>query len=208
MPEVTRIINELLATNTYFCELKDKKCLVIDPGSDYERISAHLTKSALIPAAILLTHGHFDHVAGAVQLQREYPCKIYMNKKDLKTLKLSNFMMKMFGLEGKIEIPKVDIAFDDSHNFEFENQTVEFTLTPGHTYGSCVIKIDNFLFTGDTLFYTKVSSKIPNENPKQLIDSQNFILRNFNENLTILPGHGESALLKDVKKGFVSSIND
>ena len=86
--------------------------------------------------------------------------------------------------------------------------------TPGHTLeSSCILLIDeqgqpNAIFTGDTLFYTKVSSKIPNENPKQLIDSQNFILRNFNENLTILPGHGESALLKDVKKGFVSSIND
>lgn len=208
MPVVKRIINELLGTNTYIYELRDQKCLVIDPGSDYEKISAHLQSSGLRPVAILFTHGHFDHVASAAHLQRDYPCQTFMNKKDLKTLKLSNFMMKMFGLEGKIEIPKVDVPFDDSQNFSFENQEVQFTLTPGHTFGSCVIKIDENLFTGDTLFYTKVSSKIPNESPKQLIDSQNFILQNFNENLTVLPGHGEGALLKDVKKGFVSSIND
>ncbi|MBA3682426.1 MAG: MBL fold metallo-hydrolase [Bacteroidetes bacterium] len=208
MPEIKRIVNNLLATNTYIYFLDEKKCLIIDPGSDYKNIKDFIDESGLQPEAILATHGHFDHVASAAQLQKDFNCKLYLHKKDLKTLKLSNFMMKMFSLKGSIEIPKPDITFDDSAEFEILNKKVFFFHTPGHTYGSCVIKIDDNLFTGDTLFYSKVSSKIPNESAKMLTESQKLVFERFSENLLALPGHGDSGLLKDVKKAMPLSINN
>jgi hydroxyacylglutathione hydrolase len=199
---IHQIINKLFSTNTYVCVLENNNCILIDPGSDFEIIDDFISEFKYTPIAIFATHGHFDHIASVSKFQAKYGSKFYLHNKDLKTLKLSNFLMKMFGLDGKIEIPSVDVLIDENNSiFEIESFKVEFFNTPGHTSGSCVIQINTDLFTGDTLFYSDFSSlKIPNDNSKILAQSQQFIFENFGSDILIYPGHGDIGLLINLRK--------
>jgi hydroxyacylglutathione hydrolase len=203
MSEVYRIINNLLYTNSYLF-VKDRKCILIDPGSDFDVIKAYINSNELIIVAIIATHGHFDHIASAVKFQIEFNCKLYMHIKDAKTLKLSNFLMKIFGFNSKIDIPVVDFYFEgDEGTIILDEFEVNFYLMPGHTSGSCVLKIENNIFSGDVLLISNENSKIPNENLELLNISQNLIFQKFNDDILLWPGHGKSSYLIELKKYFI-----
>lgn len=199
MAYVHKITNELFNSNTYFYVV-DGKCIVIDPGSDYDKIKSYLISNNLQILFILATHGHFDHVSSVSLLKKEFDCKFYMHKNDIKILKLANFLMKMFGYNRKIEIPLVDDYLEgDEGSLKFQGINLAFFLFPGHTSGSCVFEVDNNIFTGDTLFYSADSSKIPNDSIELLRLSRKGIFEKFNENLLFWPGHGNGGALKEIK---------
>ena len=123
-----------------------------------------------------------------------------MHKKDSKTLKLSNFLMKIFGYKKQIEIPLVDNYFEgEEGNIVIQDFNINYFNFPGHTSGSCIFKIDNNIFTGDTLLYSIDESKVPNENLDELRLSQKRIFEKFDENVFFWPGHGNFGLLKELK---------
>ena len=199
MTKIHLIINKLLSTNTYLF-IDDFNCLLIDPGSDYEAIRSFIILNKLNVVAIIATHGHFDHVYCISNLQKEFKSKFYLHAKDEKTLKLSNFIMKIYGFKQKIQIPKVDIFFDGViGTLKIGDYSVNYMNTPGHTEGSCVFQIGNNLFTGDTLFYSEAESKIPNENLKKLQLSQMSIFEKYDENIFFWPGHGRCGELIEIK---------
>lgn len=205
MSKVYRIINKLLNTNSYLF-VKDGKCVLFDPGSDFDRIKSFVSSNHLLVVAIFVTHGHFDHIASASKFKKEYDCKLYMHIKDEKTLKLSNFLMKIFGFNSKIEIPSVDYYFEgDEGTIILDEFEISFYLMPGHTAGSCVFKIEKNIFSGDVLLLKHDDSKVPNENLKLLKVSQNRILEKFNGDNLFWPGHGEFSYIKELKKYYRNS---
>ena len=194
-----KIVNDLLNTNTYIYTLNNKKCFIIDPGSDFTSIQNYITNNFLQPIAIFLTHGHFDHIASAAILKKNYNCKLYIHKNDIKIAQLSNFLLKIFGFNKQIEIPIFDFLIEKSYlELEIEKKKITYTNLQGHTKGSCIIQIDDILFTGDIILKTSDNSKIPNENPKELKISQNFILNKYS-NFYIYPGHGQSGHISNFK---------
>ena len=108
MSHIQRFTNKLLDTNTYLY-IQNKKCILIDPGSDYEEIMSFIQSNGLSIISIFATHGHFDHVASVTKFQKAFICTFYLHKRDTKTLKLSNFLMKIFGYKKTIDIPIVYI---------------------------------------------------------------------------------------------------
>ena len=199
MSYIHKITNELFNSNTYFYTV-DSICIVIDPGSDYDKIKSYLISNNFHILLILATHGHFDHVSSVALLKKEFDCKFYMHKNDFKILKMANFLMKIFGYNKKIEIPLVDNYLEgEEGSLNFQGINFTFFQFPGHTSGSCVFKIDKNLFTGDTLFYSTDSSKIPNDSIEALRLSQKGIFEKFNENLIFWPGHGKGGQLKEIK---------
>jgi glyoxylase-like metal-dependent hydrolase (beta-lactamase superfamily II) len=208
MDKVHTITNKLLNTNTYFY-IDDFNCIIIDPGSDYDRIRSYIYANKLVVIAILATHGHFDHVASVAKLKEEFGVDFYLHSKDSKTLKLANFIMKMFGFSRRIEIPSVDYFIDGLNGtLKVQNYSVEYLNTPGHTHGSCIFKIKNNIFTGDTLFYLDSESKIPNENLSELASSQSQIFDHFNDDALFWPGHNKGGQLKDIKKHSLDNKHD
>ena len=138
------------------------------------------------------------------KLQKEFSSSFYLHSKDTKTLKLANFIMKIFGYSQKIEIPVVDNFIDGINgSIKIQHYNIDFLNTPGHTQGSCVFKIKNNLFTGDTLFYSENESKIPNQNLSILATSQSLIFNYYDENISFWPGHGNGGKLKEIKKHFI-----
>ena len=204
MAIIHKITNKLLNTNTYLI-IYNSNCLLIDPGSDYETIKSFIYFNNLNLLAIIATHGHFDHVTSVSKLKNEFNCKFYLHIKDNKTLKLSNFLMKIFGYKNKIEIPDVDFYFEGNEgSLYIQGYTINYINTPGHTSGSCVYQIEDNIFTGDTLFYSDSESKIPNESLIDLQTSQKLIFKNYNEDVIFWPGHGIGGELKQIKKYILS----
>lgn len=203
MSYIHKITNELFNSNTYIYVV-DGKCIIIDPGSDYDKIKSFIISKNLSILVILATHGHFDHVWSASLLKKEFDCKFYMHKNDFKILKMSNFLIKMFGYNKKIEIPLIDNYLEENEgSIKFLGINIDFFLFPGHTSGSCVFEIENNLFTGDTLFYSTDVSKIPNDSIELLRLSQKSIFDKFNDNLFFWPGHGNGGPLKEIKNCLV-----
>ena len=199
MSHIQKFTNKLLDTNTYLY-IQNDKCILIDPGSDFEEIMAFIQSNQLTILSIIATHGHFDHVASVSKFQKEFKCTFYLHKKDSKTLKLSNFLMKIFGYKKQIEIPLVDNYFEgEEGNIVIQDFNINYFNFPGHTSGSCIFKIDNNIFTGDTLLYSIDESKVPNENLDELRLSQKRIFEKFDENVFFWPGHGNFGLLKELK---------
>lgn len=205
MSHIQKFKNKLLDTNTYLY-IQNDKCILIDPGSDYEEIMSFIQSNQLTILSIIATHGHFDHVASVSKFQKEFKCTFYLHKKDSKTLKLSNFLMKIFGYKKQIEIPLVDNYFEgEEGNIVIKDFNINYFNFPGHTCGSCIFKIDNNIFTGDTLLYSIDVSKVPNENLDELRISQKRIFEKFDENVCFWPGHGNFGLLKDLKNIYFNN---
>lgn len=116
---------------------------IIDPGGGAETILAQCEKLSMTPAAILLTHGHFDHVGAVKDILAVYPdLPVYIHPADLGTqqpdLQFSGCPQCKPVAEGDT-LSVGDLSFSVLH-------------TPGHSLGSVVYRLDDCLFTGDTLF--------------------------------------------------------
>jgi glyoxylase-like metal-dependent hydrolase (beta-lactamase superfamily II) len=187
-------------SNCYVVPLNAGRCAVIDPGLDGPAIEAALAQLELAPAAVLCTHGHFDHAGSAALLQRRHGCPVYLPAADLQTLRSSNFLLMAFRLKTRIELPEVtpvDPAL--AADVQVESEAFTFHAAPGHTPGSCVIQFGDNLFTGDTLYANGVGlSKLPGEVPAQLRRTLRALFARFPGHALAHPGHGGSASLASI----------
>ena len=138
-----------LATQCYLVSLPDRDdCIVIDPGAEPERIRAALQKKRL--AAILLTHGHFDHI-GAVSALMDADMPLYIHTLDAPMLtdpKLN--LCRMIGQT--ITAPPANHLLQEGDMVQAAGITLTVLHTPGHTPGSVCYRAGDVLCTGDTLF--------------------------------------------------------
>ncbi len=194
---------KIFSSNTYIFKNKtNNECIIIDPGFDLELIDKEILENNLIPIAVISTHGHFDHIGSAAYFKNKHKIPFYLHEGDIKISQSANFFLKIAQVEHKIETPKPDFLFrGDLDYLILNNIGLEIYNFPGHSPGSCIIKIENNLFSGD-IFYRNGLGKgsVPKENTEQLRQS---ILKIFNvfldENL-VLPGHGMPEYLGIIKE--------
>ena len=122
---------------------KTLECVVIDPGDESNTILDYIESNSLKCRAVMLTHGHFDHVGAAGAVIEETGARVYMNSRD-------DSRGKIFRLP--FSLPEGGVCYDDGDIIEEAGLRFEIIATPGHTPGSVTIKCENALFTGDTLF--------------------------------------------------------
>lgn len=181
-----------IQTNCYIVVNEDtKRALVFDPGEDAERIYAYLNHNQLSVEAILLTHGHFDHITGVAQLVRLTNAKVYMSEQE-KELAMNETMncSMMFGHSVTL-CP--DFLVKNQESLEFLNTTVKVIATPGHTKGSvCYYIEDNqLLISGDTLFFESYGrTDFPTGSDVQLEQSIEMLLSTLPYDVVVYPGHG------------------
>ena len=162
-------------------------CSAVEPG-----VKDLLNESGAKLKYILLTHGHFDHVAGI----RPTDAKIVMNEKDFGILNQANVYLPMFGIPD-ITIPKIDIYVNDGDVLTLGNKNIKVIHTPGHTQGGVCYLIDNMLFSGDTIFRESVGRcDLEGGDFVQIVDSIKTKIFTLPENITIYPGHGKPTDVK------------
>ncbi len=176
------------STNTYLIYNEDRDCVIIDPTLDFN-LTAKEIKEKYNVIAILLTHGHLDHVDGI----RYFDVPIYIYKDEMEFL--SNEKLSLY-YQFNINIPNFNnkyVLLDDNQEFQINKFQFKVIHTPGHTSGSICYLYNNNLFTGDTLFNMGIGRfDFPTGSYEKIIDSINKICNIFTDDIIIYPGHGNT----------------
>lgn len=205
-----RIIVGEMGTNCYLVYSADKTAVIIDPGDEGVEIAQMIDQMGLKPIAILLTHGHFDHILGVLDLQLIYKIPVAMGKEDIFLVNRAQETAEYY-LKKKIKAPKVKISNLEFKNFKelkLGNEKIEVISTPGHTPGSVCFyaKKSGLLFTGDTIFASGVGDTSHQYSSKTTLNDSIKNIFRLNEAATVLPGHGESINLILLKKLFLQNF--
>ena len=193
---IERITNGKWKENCYVVSNVNNDALIIDPGSDEIRIINFIKDNNLNADAIINTHAHYDHVGAISKLKDEFLIPLFLHSRDEKLLKTANLYANLFDGIGTIKIPTVDYYFDQIDIQDYvKGFSIKVYFTPGHTWGSVCLLIEDSLFTGDTLFNGKIGRiDLPGGDKQSLIKSLK-ILSKLPHQTTIYPGHGTSSTI-------------
>ena len=191
-----------VGTNCYLVmNEQTKETIIIDPADQAGKIIEQLKRMKAIPVAILLTHGHFDHVLAAGELREKYGIKIYANEKELETL--MDTKMNMSGMGGKKNTYEADVLVRDNQKLQLAGMDIQVIWTPGHTPGgTCYyFEEDKVLFSGDTLFYNSVGrSDFPGGSMSALVRSIKEKLFLLEDSVRVFPGHMEPTTIGEERR--------
>ncbi len=180
-------------TNCYFAiNDETKEVLIVDPGARADRLAEIIEKEQLRPAAILLTHGHFDHAGAAAELAGRFQIEIYAQEQERETLE--NPALNLSGWEGREAAYQADHYLKDEQEMDLAGFHIRVLHTPGHTVGGCcyLFPYQNVLFSGDTLFHMSVGrTDFPKGSAAQLIRAIKEKLMALPDTITVYPGHDE-----------------
>jgi glyoxylase-like metal-dependent hydrolase (beta-lactamase superfamily II) len=165
-------------------EENSKSCVAIDPGGNANKVMAFLEEKGLTLEAILLTHGHFDHVGAVKDLFEQTQCKVYLHTDDL--LLPENFTAGPLFYTHE---------YDEGDVLEMAGLTIKVMHTPGHTEGSVCLMVDDCIFAGDTLFcHSCGRTDLPGGDPDALMASL-ARLKNLEGDYRVFPGHNRATTL-------------
>lgn len=199
--KVERFLTGILSTNCYAAwNEQTKEAVIVDPAAYSKKLAEFLREEGLKPQAVLLTHGHFDHIMGLDALLEEYPVPVYVHGAE----------------KGLIADPKTNLSLTYTNGYVFEDATYvtdgqkiaaagvtfEVLFTPGHTSGGCCYyaETENMLFSGDTLFRCSVGrSDLPTGDETTLIRSIKEKLLVLPENTVVYPGHMAATTIQTEK---------
>ena len=134
-----------LETNCYVVTNEETlQCVVIDPGDESNTILDYLEDNRLHCEAILLTHGHYDHVGAVEGVQEETGALVYMHQEDDHRIRGDYHF--------PFSLPQNGKYYKDGDRLELAGLHFDVIGTPGHTPGGVTLRCENALFTGDTLF--------------------------------------------------------
>lgn len=205
-----KVRNEIFSSNSYILKEKHSDfCLLIDPGLDTQAIDKKLTDLNLKPIAILATHGHFDHIGSVSFFKNKFKIPFYIHEADSKILQSANFYLKIARIDHKIETPKPDVLFKEKKE-TINIGSIELCIYnfPGHSSGSCIIQHDKYLFTGDIMYKKGLGfNNFPGEDKAKLKRSIQAVFETFSDDSLVLPGHGDSEYLMNIKNNNQDLIN-
>mgnify|MGYP000648805481 FL=1 len=180
-------------TNCYFAINDDtKEVLVIDPGASADQLAKKICQEKLIPIAILLTHGHFDHAGGAEELAKHFDIKIYAEEHEKEILDTPS--LNLSGWEGVQKTYHADVFLKNEQEIDLAGFHIRVFHTPGHTVGGCCyyFPYQNVVFSGDTLFCTSVGrTDFPKGSAAQIIRSIKEKLLPLPDETTVYTGHND-----------------
>jgi glyoxylase-like metal-dependent hydrolase (beta-lactamase superfamily II) len=194
------IFNEL-EVNAFVLHDESGACLIVDPGCkspvQQQTLVKYITGNNLRPEGIVLTHGHFDHVAGVAFAKNEYSCPVLMHRDDLFLVKDAAQHASLFGI--KMENPPApDRYLEDGDHIKLGSSHISILHVPGHSPGSICLYMasDSLLICGDVLFSGSIGrTDLFGGNYDQLIRGIREKLMTLPRETEVWPGHGTSTTI-------------
>ena len=193
--KIDRLILGAYETNCYVLRSSEaaKDCLLVDAGLGAGKLIKFLQEHKLNPVAVVLTHGHIDHIEGVAALRAEFPdIKVYIHKLDAEMLtEPYTNLSAMTGAAFSIE--PADFSLEEQSVIEQADIKLSVLHTPGHTPGGvCLYSEDEgIVFTDDALFADSIGrTDFPNGDTEQLLQSIREKLFTLPDETKVYPGHG------------------
>ena len=195
--KVEKFVTGIISTNCYLVINEDtKQAVVIDPAACPSYMMSHIKSEGLKIEAILLTHGHFDHIMGIDGFLSEFDVPVYVHEEDADAMEdpvLNQSSTYTSGYTfGKARYLR------DRQTLELAGYTFQVIHTPGHTKGGCCYYVasEGVLFSGDTLFQNSVGrTDFVNSSTSDLVHSVREKLFLLPDDTMVYPGHmGETKI--------------
>ena len=210
--KIGRMVMGVCGTNCYFLYREgEKECIVVDPADQGRSIYSALNRNGFRVAAILLTHGHFDHIWGLDELRDAAnaaaeadglePVKAYAMEAEKELLRDAH--KNVSEQAGRPCITSADVYLKDGQELTLAGMQCKVIATPGHTVGGCCYYFEEagFLVAGDTLFAESVGrTDFPTGSMSTLVRSIKDKLFVLPDDTKVYPGHGESTTIAHEKE--------
>lgn len=200
--KVEKFVTGIISTNCYLVINEDtKQAVVIDPAACPSYLMSHIKSEGLKIEAILLTHGHFDHIMGIDGFLSEFDVPVYVHEEDADAMEdpvLNQSSTYTSGYTfGKARYLR------DRQTLELAGYTFQVIHTPGHTKGGCCYYVasEGVLFSGDTLFQNSVGrTDFVNSSTSDLVHSVREKLFLLPDDTMVYPGHMGETKIRHEKK--------
>ncbi|MBR0138531.1 MAG: MBL fold metallo-hydrolase [Erysipelotrichaceae bacterium] len=189
--EIIKLTVGLFQTNCYIL-IKEDTALIVDPGASARKIASILEQHPeCTKKAVLLTHGHLDHIGAVDALYKKYGLDVWCSRDDEKLLTDEKFN-SLAGISVTVNCP---VKWIDSPELQIGAFDIKVYFTPGHTSGSVMYLIEGILFSGDTLFRESVGrTDLYSGSNHQLMESLK-VLNQFDPSTRVLPGHEDETTI-------------
>lgn len=193
----------MLACNCYvLAQHQGSDAIIVDPGQRaFGPLRRILDENRLTPAAVLLTHGHIDHIWSAQKVADTFGCPVFIHPQDraMLTDPIKGFgpRIAQVALGALFREPRQVVDLDrDGDTLDLGGIAVSVDHTPGHTRGSVCFRVESTVFTGDTLFKGSVGrTDLPGGSGRDLLGSIVTKLLTLDDGTRVLPGHGEASTI-------------
>ena len=199
------------ATNCYVVATgPGEPCLIVDPGQEsIDGVHEIIREHRLAPAAVLLTHGHIDHIWSVAPLSTEFDVPALIHADDryrlvdpagTSIMAAREQLLAMTRHSLELTEPSDVRLFADQEVLDLAGVRVRVSHAPGHTEGSCVFELDEVMFSGDVLFAGSIGrTDLPGGDHTRMVDSLRRVILPARDDLVVLPGHGPQTTIGQEK---------
>jgi len=200
--KINKIVVGPIQTNCYLVyDETSKEAVIVDPGDESSKIEKAVRGLPVTVKAVLLTHGHFDHVTSAEDIARAFNVPVMIHKNDeILVSSIGSRIGRMLGF-GTAQV-NVNTFLNDGDKIKVGGSEFEVLLTPGHTQGSICLysKNDGILISGDTVFKNDVGRiDLVGGSEEQMMNTLKEKLFSLPDETKVYPGHGHSTVLGNEK---------
>lgn len=196
--KIKRLMLGSYQTNCYVVSNEHNECIIVDPGDVGKKVKNYIVDNNLSVKAILLTHGHFDHIGAVDYLYNEYLCDVYIHEEGIEMLQDPNLNLSTFKQPFTIQCPVLEVPL----NMEIAGFKIKWLFLPGHCIGSSMILLEDedVVFSGDVLFKGSIGRYdfITSSKSDTLKSIEEMKL--YDKNYVIYPGHGDHTMMFDEQK--------
>lgn len=200
--KIERFVIGPIGTNCYIVINEEtKESFVTDPAACPTELVSHIRSTGLKVQAVLLTHGHFDHIMGIDDFVKEFPVPVYAHEAEKELLE--NAQLNSSAMYGMGYTYSGAEYLKDGQVLTIAGFEIHVIYTPGHTAGGCCyyIPAEHVLISGDTLFHASIGrTDLPTGSSSQLVRSVREKLMVLPEETKVYPGHMEETTIGYEKK--------